>query len=148
MLPNHIMRTTSSNMMPLITLQLYWSTSHNAFLQRSSRLFARNLSICYKMVSYSYLLAVGPSLLHMVPKKNPGDWHLCGDCHALNNVMVPERYPTRFHGHITWGYHLFQVGVSYSLLPNTCWVIWCPPQDCNYNPFRCIWIFMHTLWPA
>ena len=31
------------------------------------------------------------SPLHMVPKKNPGDWRPCHDYHALNNATVTDR---------------------------------------------------------
>ena len=33
------------------------------------------------------------SPLHMMPKKNPGNWHPCSDHHALNNSTVPDRCP-------------------------------------------------------
>ena len=32
------------------------------------------------------------SPLHMVPKKNPWDWHPCGNYYALNNATMRDIY--------------------------------------------------------
>ena len=66
---------------------------HGAFLQKSSRLLTRNSSICYKKGSINHPLAVVITIAHGAQKKNPGDWHPCGNYLAPNNATTPDRYP-------------------------------------------------------
>lgn len=33
------------------------------------------------------------SAIHLVPKKTPGEWRMCGDFRALNSISKPDRYP-------------------------------------------------------
>ena len=45
------------------------------------------------------------SPLHMVPKKEPGQWRPCGDYRALNSVTEPDRYPVPYLQDFTANIH-------------------------------------------
>ena len=59
------------------------------------------------------------SALHMVPKKNPGDWRPCGDYHALNRVTVPPiPHIHDFLAHCR-NHYIFQIGSCSGISSNS-----------------------------
>jgi len=99
----------------------YWPASQCTSLmsfQRSSRLLIRNLSICCKRhIRPSF--SSWSSILHVVPEKNPGDWHPCGDYWDLNNVTTPDHYPISHIQDFTTTLHglLFFLVQAYHQIP-------------------------------
>ncbi|CAM1323273.1 Uncharacterised protein r2_g3180 [Pycnogonum litorale] len=66
------------------------------------------------------------SPLHMVPKKQPGEWRPCGDYRALNNITRPDRYPLpklRDLSKSSWLHHLLQDRPHSSLPSNSSRII-------------------------